>query len=42
MPQITVDYSDNLADGFDRPAFARAVSFSASSSIPSTEHCAHD
>ncbi|MFF8539811.1 5-carboxymethyl-2-hydroxymuconate Delta-isomerase [Streptomyces werraensis] len=23
MPQITVDYSDNLADGFDRPAFAR-------------------
>jgi 5-carboxymethyl-2-hydroxymuconate isomerase len=25
MPQITVDYSDRLADGFDRPAFARAL-----------------
>ncbi|QER88630.1 5-carboxymethyl-2-hydroxymuconate Delta-isomerase [Streptomyces tendae] len=23
MPQITVDYSKPLADGFDRPAFAR-------------------
>ncbi|MER6624885.1 MULTISPECIES: 5-carboxymethyl-2-hydroxymuconate Delta-isomerase [unclassified Streptomyces] len=23
MPQITVDYSERLADGFDRPAFAR-------------------
>ncbi|MFE1508274.1 5-carboxymethyl-2-hydroxymuconate Delta-isomerase [Streptomyces sp. NPDC058726] len=23
MPQITVDYSEHLADGFDRPAFAR-------------------
>ncbi|MDT0405852.1 MULTISPECIES: 5-carboxymethyl-2-hydroxymuconate Delta-isomerase [Streptomyces] len=23
MPQITVDYSGRLADGFDRPAFAR-------------------
>ncbi|MEG3626356.1 5-carboxymethyl-2-hydroxymuconate Delta-isomerase [Streptomyces poriticola] len=23
MPQITVDYSAELADGFDRPAFAR-------------------
>ncbi|MFE9770347.1 5-carboxymethyl-2-hydroxymuconate Delta-isomerase [Streptomyces sp. NPDC005931] len=23
MPQITVDYSDRLADGFDRPALAR-------------------
>ncbi|AYL35727.1 5-carboxymethyl-2-hydroxymuconate Delta-isomerase [Streptomyces fungicidicus] len=23
MPQITVDYSEGLADGFDRPAFAR-------------------
>ncbi|MEZ3182109.1 5-carboxymethyl-2-hydroxymuconate Delta-isomerase [Streptomyces pimonensis] len=23
MPQITVDYSARLADGFDRPAFAR-------------------
>ncbi|MFE4049984.1 5-carboxymethyl-2-hydroxymuconate Delta-isomerase [Streptomyces sp. YIM B13518] len=23
MPQITVDYSGPLADGFDRPAFAR-------------------
>ena len=25
MPQITVDYSGQLADGFDRPAFARAL-----------------
>lgn len=25
MPQITVDYSDRLADTFDRPAFARAL-----------------
>ncbi|CAL9554904.1 5-carboxymethyl-2-hydroxymuconate Delta-isomerase [Streptomyces sp. NPDC012461] len=25
MPQITVDYSDSLADGFDRPGFARAL-----------------
>ncbi|MFF3738623.1 5-carboxymethyl-2-hydroxymuconate Delta-isomerase [Streptomyces sp. NPDC002566] len=25
MPQITVDYSDRLADDFDRPGFARAL-----------------
>ncbi|BBC37062.1 uncharacterized protein SGFS_083560 [Streptomyces graminofaciens] len=25
MPQITVDYSAVLADGFDRPGFARAL-----------------
>ncbi len=25
MPQITVDYSAELADDFDRPAFARAL-----------------
>ncbi|MFD7278368.1 5-carboxymethyl-2-hydroxymuconate Delta-isomerase [Streptomyces sp. NPDC059862] len=25
MPQITVDYSAQLADDFDRPAFARAL-----------------
>ncbi|MFJ3497265.1 5-carboxymethyl-2-hydroxymuconate Delta-isomerase [Streptomyces sp. NPDC086091] len=25
MPQITVDYSDRLADTFDRPGFATAV-----------------
>jgi 5-carboxymethyl-2-hydroxymuconate isomerase len=25
MPQITVDYSDRLADAFDRPGFARAL-----------------
>ncbi|EGX57211.1 isomerase [Streptomyces zinciresistens K42] len=25
MPQITVDYSESLADGFDRPGFARAL-----------------
>ncbi|MFD9005585.1 5-carboxymethyl-2-hydroxymuconate Delta-isomerase [Streptomyces sp. NPDC059582] len=25
MPQITVDYSQRLADGFDRPGFARAL-----------------
>ncbi|MET9252935.1 5-carboxymethyl-2-hydroxymuconate Delta-isomerase [Streptomyces sp. NPDC048182] len=25
MPQITVDYSAELADGFDRPAFAGAL-----------------
>lgn len=25
MPQITVDYSARLADGFDRPGFARAL-----------------
>ncbi|MEU1056622.1 5-carboxymethyl-2-hydroxymuconate Delta-isomerase [Streptomyces sp. NPDC005876] len=25
MPQITVDYSEQLADGFDRPAFAKAL-----------------
>ncbi|MET8567095.1 5-carboxymethyl-2-hydroxymuconate Delta-isomerase [Streptomyces sp. NPDC004783] len=25
MPQITVDYSAQLADGFDRPALARAL-----------------
>ncbi|GAA5051022.1 5-carboxymethyl-2-hydroxymuconate Delta-isomerase [Streptomyces similanensis] len=25
MPQITVDYSAELADGFDRPGFARAL-----------------
>ncbi|MEV6662790.1 5-carboxymethyl-2-hydroxymuconate Delta-isomerase [Streptomyces nigra] len=25
MPQITVDYSQELADDFDRPAFARAL-----------------
>ncbi|MFF9812618.1 5-carboxymethyl-2-hydroxymuconate Delta-isomerase [Streptomyces sp. NPDC014006] len=25
MPQITVDYSERLADVFDRPGFARAV-----------------
>ncbi|MFF0887883.1 5-carboxymethyl-2-hydroxymuconate Delta-isomerase [Streptomyces sp. NPDC003456] len=25
MPQITVDYSADLADGFDRPGFARAL-----------------
>ncbi|MDN0194637.1 5-carboxymethyl-2-hydroxymuconate Delta-isomerase [Streptomyces sp. S.PNR 29] len=25
MPQITVDYSERLADGFDRPGFAKAL-----------------
>ncbi|MGV9503508.1 5-carboxymethyl-2-hydroxymuconate Delta-isomerase [Streptomyces sp. NPDC003642] len=25
MPQITVDYSADLADGFDRPGFAKAL-----------------
>ncbi|MEU2284016.1 5-carboxymethyl-2-hydroxymuconate Delta-isomerase [Streptomyces sp. NPDC013178] len=25
MPQITVDYSDRLADDFDRPGFAKAL-----------------
>ncbi|GAB2740899.1 5-carboxymethyl-2-hydroxymuconate Delta-isomerase [Streptomyces bullii] len=25
MPQITVDYSARLADGFDRPGFAKAL-----------------
>ena len=25
MPQITVDYSDRLADDFDRPGFATAL-----------------
>ncbi|GEC09292.1 isomerase [Streptomyces spinoverrucosus] len=25
MPQITVDYSEQLAEGFDRPGFARAL-----------------
>ncbi|MFG2947727.1 5-carboxymethyl-2-hydroxymuconate Delta-isomerase [Streptomyces adustus] len=25
MPQITVDYSDRLADDFDRPGFAQAL-----------------
>jgi len=25
MPQITVDYSDTLAPGFDRPGFAKAL-----------------
>jgi 5-carboxymethyl-2-hydroxymuconate isomerase len=25
MPQITVDYSETLADGFDRPGFAQAL-----------------
>ncbi|POX54808.1 isomerase [Streptomyces sp. Ru71] len=25
MPQITVDYSERLADAFDRPGFARAL-----------------
>ncbi|WP_112467043.1 5-carboxymethyl-2-hydroxymuconate Delta-isomerase [Streptomyces triticisoli] len=25
MPQITVDYSEQLADAFDRPAFAREL-----------------
>jgi 5-carboxymethyl-2-hydroxymuconate isomerase len=25
VPQITVDYSDRLADDFDRPGFARAL-----------------
>jgi 5-carboxymethyl-2-hydroxymuconate isomerase len=25
MPNITVDYSEQLADGFDRPAFAQAL-----------------
>jgi 5-carboxymethyl-2-hydroxymuconate isomerase len=25
MPQITVDYSERLAEGFDRPGFARAL-----------------
>ncbi|MGV9253041.1 5-carboxymethyl-2-hydroxymuconate Delta-isomerase [Streptomyces sp. NPDC003697] len=25
MPQITVDYSHSLADGFDRPGFAQAL-----------------
>ncbi|WP_155055036.1 5-carboxymethyl-2-hydroxymuconate Delta-isomerase [Streptomyces blattellae] len=25
MPQITVDYSEQLADGFDRPGFAQAL-----------------
>ncbi|MEV6169690.1 5-carboxymethyl-2-hydroxymuconate Delta-isomerase [Streptomyces sp. NPDC051954] len=25
MPQITVDYSEQLTDGFDRPGFAQAL-----------------
>ncbi|MBX9393075.1 5-carboxymethyl-2-hydroxymuconate Delta-isomerase [Streptomyces sp. TRM72054] len=25
MPQITVDYSEQLAEGFDRPGFAKAL-----------------
>jgi 5-carboxymethyl-2-hydroxymuconate isomerase len=25
VPQITVDYSDRLADDFDRPGFAQAL-----------------